>query len=128
MKDKWVISCVNHKTGVQGRGTLVVDKDDLDHLNDYYRLVRQFIVPKRGCEKYFFLTYRGSQYKGVYLNVVEIICTNQFNCILPPPPKDHRVVLCTKTARINDGAMRCKVNHHLCQSDQSSSNYYAFTV
>jgi len=54
VKGKWIISCINHKTGGQGRARLILDKNDFEHLNDYYKLVRQCIILKEGCEQYYF--------------------------------------------------------------------------
>ena len=127
VKCKWIISCINHKTGAKGRARLILDKNDFDHLNDYYKLVRQCIIPKEGCEKYFFLTYQGSQYKQVYRKILESICVNRVTVTMPPPSKDHRAVISTKTAKVKNDAKRRKVNRHLCHSDTTSANYYEFT-
>ena len=74
-----------------------------------------------------FLTYQGSQYKQVYCKILKTIRVNRITVTMPPPPKDHRAVISTKTGKVKNDAKRRKVNRHLCHSDTTSANYYEFT-
>ena len=49
-----VVSCLNHKTGPQGRAQLVISKSTETLLKHYYVLVRKNVTPAEGCETLFF--------------------------------------------------------------------------
>jgi len=58
---------------------------------------------------------------------LESIHVNRITVTMPPPPKDHRAVISTKTAKVKNDAKKRKVNRHLCHSNTISANYYEFT-
>ena len=122
-----VISCLNHKTGPQGRAQLVVSKSSEDLLQNYYTLVRTKVTPAEGCESLFFLTPQGKQYQQVYRKIREAAIANGFTTTLPPPPSKYRIYVSTEAARVlNDCDLR-KVARHLSHSEQTSRQYYEFT-
>ena len=123
-----IISCINHKTGPQGRAKLVVDQEDFSHMLDYKTLVRDYIIPNVGCDDLFFLTHTGARYTQVYRKIVESIHANHLFVTIPPPPSSHRIVVTTSAAcSIEWDLTRRKVNKHLCHSDKTSEQYYEFT-
>ena len=125
--DMTVISCLNHKTGPQGRAQLVVSKSTEDLLQNYYTFVRSRVIPAEGCESLFFLTPQGKQYKQVYRKIREAAIANGFTTTLPPPPSKYRIFVSTEAARVlNDRDLR-KVARHLSHSEQTSRQYYEFS-
>ena len=122
-----VISCLNHKTGPQGRAQLVVSESTERLLLNYYTLVRNKVTPVEGCESLFFLTPQGKQYQQVYRKIREAATVNGFSTTLPPPPSKYRIFVSTEAARVlNDCDLR-KVAKHLSHSEQTSRQYYEFT-
>lgn len=127
-RTKFIICCINHKTGAQGRAKLVVEQEDMQHLLDYKSLVRDHIEPKHECAHLFFLTHNGAKYTQVYRKIVESIRANHLNITIPPPPSAHRIFVATEAARsIKCDLARRKVNKHLCHSDHTSEVFYEFT-
>ena len=56
------ISCLNHKTGAQGRAILIISPSTEQILIAYETLIRDHLIPVSGCENLFFLTPSGSAY------------------------------------------------------------------
>lgn len=52
-EDKVIISCINQKTGPQGRAQLVVTKDSEHILLHYLELIREHLQPAEGCNILF---------------------------------------------------------------------------
>lgn len=123
-----VISCINHKTDVQGWAKLVVDQEDFCHMLEYKTLVRDHIVRNVGCDNPFFMTHTEAKYTKVYHKIVESIRANHLNITIPPPPSAHQIVVATEAAcSIECDLTHRMVNKHLCHSDHTSELYYEFT-
>ena len=123
-----VIPCVNHKTGAAGSAKLVVHKDDMGYLLDYYFLVRKKIAPVAGCSHLFFLTHNGKHYTQVYRKICHAFNINNISTHDLPAPSAHRVKVTTKSLKKTTSDMvRRKVNKHLCHSNYTTEKYYEFT-
>ena len=125
--DKIIISCINHKTGPQGRAQLVVTKQAERILLQYKHLIRAHLEPATGCNTLFFLTSNGKRYTQVYRRIKEAATINGLKDVIPPPPKMYRIVVSTEAARsLNDCTLRM-VARHLSHSENTSRRYYEFS-
>lgn len=123
-----VISCLNHKTGPQGRAILVISPSTEKILVAYKTLVRDHLQPVSGCENIFFLTPSGSMYTQVYRKICEAVIMNGFKDTDLPPPSEYRILMSTKAARHLDDTTLRKVQKHLSHSEETSRKYYEFSL
>lgn len=124
---KVIISCINHKTGPQGRAQLVVEKHSEQILLNYMKLIREHLQPAKGCQMLFFITHNGKKYTQVYRKIKEAIILNGLKDVIPPPPSMYRIVVSTEAARhLNDSTLRI-VARHLSHSEATSRQYYEFS-
>ena len=123
-----VISCLNHKTGPQGRAILVISPMTEEILAAYKTSIRDHITPISGCENAFFLTPSGSMYTQVYRKIREAVKMNGFKDIKLPPPSEYRILMSTKAARHLDDTTLRKVQKHLSHSEETSRKYYEFSL
>ena len=125
--EKLIVSCINHKTGPQGRAQLVITKQAEHIILMYKQLIREHIQPATGYETLLFLTPTGKQYTQVYRKIKEAARINGLEHFIPPPPKMYRIVVSTEAARsLNDCNLR-KVARHLSHSETTSRQYYEFS-
>ena len=94
-----VVSCLNHKTGLQGRVILVISPSTESTLLEYKKLIRHHLIPVSGCEHLFFLTPSGTKYTQVYRNIQEADNAKGFKDVALPPPSTYRILMSTKAAR-----------------------------
>ena len=126
-KDKLVVSCINHKTGPQGRAQLVITNQAEHIILMYQQLIREHIEPAPGCDGLLFLTSNGKKYTQVYRKIKEAAIVNGLKDFIPPPPKMYRIVVSTEAARnLNDCNLRM-VARHLSHSENTSRQYYEFS-
>jgi len=123
-----VISCLNHKTGPQGRAILVISRSAEHILAEYKTTVRDHLTPGSGCETLFFLTPSGSMYTQVYRKIREAVKMKGFDDIEIPPPSSYRILMSTKAARHLDDTTLRKVQKHLSHSEDTSRKYYEFML
>ena len=123
-----VISCLNHKTGPQGRAILVTAPSGESILMQYKAYVRDHLVPVSGCEKLLFLTSSGTTYTQVYRKICEGVKLNGFDETQLPPPSEYRILMSTKAARHLDDTTLRKVQKHLSHSEGTSQAYYEFML
>lgn len=122
------ISCLNHKTGPQGRAILVIPPSGETILMEYKQSIRDHLTPVSGCEHLFFLTPSGSMYSQVYRKICEAISINGFDDVEIPPPSKYRVLMSTKAAKHLDECTLRKVQKHLSHSETTSRTYYEFML
>ena len=126
-KDKLVVSCINHKTGPQGRAQLLITNQAEHIILMYQQLIREHLVPAPGCDDLLFLTSNGKKYTQVYRKIKEAAVINGLKEFIPPPPKMYRTVVSTEAARnLNDCNLRM-VARHLSHSENTSRQYYEFS-
>ena len=123
-----VISCLNHKTGPQGRAILVIPPSGESILMAYKVSIREHLIPVSGCEKLFFLTPSGTKYTQVYRKICEAVKMNGFDDIELPSPCEYRILMSTKAARHLDETTLRKVQKHLSHSEGTSRTYYEFIL
>lgn len=123
--DEVIIPCLHHKTGPQGIAHLVVARDIEQLLLEYYNNVRIKIRAKEFTNSNrFFLTTHGHPYTQVYRRIKEAL---SIGSLIPPRPKDYRVLVATDAARELDDADLRRVARHLCHSSETCRRYYQFT-
>ena len=123
-----VISCLNHKTGAQGRAILVISPSTEQILTAYKTLVRDHLIPVSGCENLFFLTPSGSRYTQVHRKICEAVNIKGFEDNQLPPPSEYRILMSTKAAKHLDDTDLRKVQKHLSHSEETSRRFYEFTL
>ena len=123
-QDKLIVSCINHKTGPQGRAQLVITNQAECILLMYKQLIREHIQPVIGCEALLFLTPNGKIHTSTSQN--QGSCNHKINGLkhfIPPPPKMYRIVVSTEAARnLNDCNLRM-VARHLSHSETTSYEF-----
>ena len=123
-----VVSCLNHKTGLQGHVILVISPSTKSTLIEYKKLIRHHLIPVSGCEHLFFLTPSGTKYTQVYQNIREADNAKGFKDAALPPPSTYRILMSTKAARHLDSTALQMVQKHLSHSKETSRKYYEFSL
>lgn len=113
-----MITCHEHKTGLQGAVDLVITKDNADLLNFIFKNIRQHISSNDDTNHLFFLTSNGRRYIQVYRKLKDTIATtSKANPTLPKPSK-YRVVVKTNASNDLPDHMLRNVTKHMSHSSR----------
>ena len=113
-EDKKVITCHEHKTGLQGVVDLVITKDN----DDLPKNIHQHIPSNDDTNHLFFLTSNGRRYTQVYHKLKDAVATtSKANPTLPKQSK-YRVVVRTNASKDLPDHMLRNVTKHMSHSSR----------